>query len=254
VTLIDEDTRLEPSGRALNMARAAREKGERVVILAHRTGDALRSIASRAERVIGVTRTARLDAGSSTAELKQAIAKADLIVASPVIAKDVSPSNVGLLVIVGADAAIVQPEFRAAEEAFATWWRAGRWAARIAIETRRADHPAVVALTRWDPESLYRAESSRRRELGYPPFASLARIDVPSDRAAAVAGELGTLNGIDILGPVETESGSVVIARAKKREALLASLRPVVDAWRRRDEPMRVDVDPWEVFAPRWRS
>jgi primosomal protein N' len=100
---------------------------------------------------------------------------------------------------------------------------------------------------------LYSAEASRRRELGYPPFAAVARIDVPADRAEAVAAEVaGT--GVEVLGPLERDDRTVVVARMPRRDSLLAALKPVVQRWREAEEPMRVDVDPWEVFVPKWRS
>ena len=196
-----------------------------------------------------------LDASSTPSDVARAIRRADLISATPFIAKDLVVDRVGVLALLDVDAALSQPEYRAAEDTFATWWRAARWTgdARIFLESAQPAHPAVVALTKWDPDVLYRAEAARRRELGYPPFAALARIDVPADRAIEVARDVAAA-GLEALGPVEKEGRTVVVARARRREDLLRALEPLASRWRAADEPMRVDVDPWEVFVPKWRS
>lgn len=259
VTIVDlrkEQTTLVPSGRTLGLARRALDAGQRVMILAHRGGEHLDRTAARAERILKARRPVRLDAGAERGELIAARRTADLIVATPYAAKDLAVEPVGLLAFVETDAALSQPEFRAAEEAFATWWRAARWApgGQIVVETRDASQAAIVALTRWDPDVLYRAEAARRRELGYPPFASLARIDVPIDRADEVATCVAADPRVEALGPVEREGRAVIVARARRRDDLLGALRPLVERWRHDEEPMRVDVDPWEVFEPKWRS
>ena len=131
--------------------------------------------------------------------------------------------RVGVLALLDVDAALAQPEYRAAEDTFATWWRAARWTgdARIFLESAQPAHPAVVALTKWDPDVLYRAEAARRRELGYPPFAALARIDVPADRAIEVAKDVAAA-GLEALGPVEKEGRTVVVARARNLDGHLS--------------------------------
>ena len=259
VTVIDlsrDEDRLVPSSRTLAIARRAARAGHRVVVLTHRGGEEGRRVAARVGRALGSARTAMLDARSGADALVAASSDADLIVATPYVAKDLAVTGVGVLAIVDADAALSQPEFRAQEETFATWWHASRWASggQVVIETNDPHQPAIAALARWDPEVLWRAEASRRTELGYPPFASIARIDVPADRADAVAAEVAADGRLEALGPVQRRDRTVVVARARRREELLVALRPLVERWREADEPMRVDVDPREVLEPKWRS
>jgi primosomal protein N' len=253
VTVVEQGT-LVPSAPTLAAAKDAISSRRRVVLIAHRRdrGDAA---IERAVRILSPKRHSGLDASSTPAEVARAVRSADLIYATPFIAKDVDVDRVGVLGLLEVDAALSQSEYRAAEDTFATWWRAARWTAgaRIFIETANASHPAILALTKWDPDVLYRAEAARRRELGYPPFAALARIDIPADRANEVASEVAAA-GLETLGPVEKEGRTVVVARARRREDLLQGLEPLVSRWRAADEPMRVDVDPWEVFVPKWRS
>lgn len=249
--------RLVPAAATMRAAADALADGGRVIVLSHRGGDALGRIAERAVRILRPRTHALVDASSTVASLRAAMARAQLIVCTPVMAKDIAAEGVTLVAIVEADAALVQPAFRAAEEAFAAWWRAAGLVrnGRILVETADPAQPALTALTRWDPEVLGRAEARRRRELRYPPYAALARIDVPSERAAAVAGEVGAAApDLEVLGPVEDEGRAVLVVRAATRARLLAGLAPLAGGWRANDEPMRIDVDPWEVLVPKWRS
>ena len=254
VTVVERGS-LAPSAATLRAAKESLFAGRRVVLITHRGGRHAETAAARATRILSPAAAMHLDASSTPSDVARAIRRADLISATPFIAKDLVVDRVGVLALLDVDAALAQPEYRAAEDTFATWWRAARWTgdARIFLESAQPAHPAVVALTKWDPDVLYRAEAARRRELGYPPFAALARIDVPGDRAIEVAKDVAAA-GLEALGPVEKEGRTVVVARARRREDLLRALEPLASRWRAADEPMRVDVDPWEVFVPKWRS
>lgn len=256
VTVIDRSgERLVPTTMTLRLARAALDRRQRVVIIAHRGGDNVQRIAERATRILGAHKPVILEAGAPTAAVTRAVRGADLIVATPFIAKDLNIDGVGLLAFCDVDAALVQAEYRAPEDAFATWWRAARWVSggHVTVETAQPDHPAIRALSRWDPDLFYRSEATRRREAVYPPFAAIARIDAPPDRAKHAAEDLA-VTGLEVLGPIEGAASSVIVVRAPTRTVLLAGLGPVASVWRAREEPMRIDVDPWEVLVPKWRS
>ena len=254
VTVVDrsrDGAALVPHATTLRLAAEELGRGRRVVLLIHRGGDEARRAASRAFRILGPSRPARLDARTPPEVLADAVRDADCIVATPVISKDLEIERVGLVAVLEADAALAVPEFRAAEEAFSTWWRTAPWAARgrIAIETSQPEHPAIRALVRWDPDALYRWEADRRKETGYPPFAGLVRIDVPPARAADVAKEVAdAVPGATILGPLERGGKAVVVVRSVNRAALLHGMRPMVERWRTAGDPIRVDVDPREVL------
>ena len=188
---------------------------------------------------------------TGVATMQSALRDADCIVATPVIAKDLDIERVGLLAILEADAALAVPELRGAEEAFATWWHVARWArgGRVVVETAQPSHPPIRALVRWDPDALYRWEAQRRKETGYPPFASLARVDAPSSRAAEAAEQIArAVPEATVRGPLERGGRAVIVVRTATRADLLAGLRPLVSAWRSAGEPFRVDVDPREVL------
>jgi primosomal protein N' (replication factor Y) len=242
--------RLAPSAPTLAAARSELRAGRRVVILTHRGGEHATRLTERAFRILGARRPARLDARTDLAELRRAVANADLILATPVVAKDVAPGGVGLVALCEADAALASPEFRAAEEAFAIWWHVGRWARRIVIETAQPSQAAVRALTRWDPAVLYRDEAARRRELGYPPFAGLARVTTPAGRSDEVATQIeARVPGATVLGPVVQGATAILAVRSPVRSALVAGLRPLAGEWRLQGAEIRVDVDPRELLG-----
>jgi len=240
--------RLVPSGRTIAAAKMAMRRGERVMIMTHRGGDEPAKVFERAVRATGATRPALLDARSGAAALREAITRADLIVATPVIAKDIPLPRAGLVAICHADAALAQTDFRTGEEAFATWWRAARFAATVLIETADPAHPAVRALVRYDPAVLATDEIARRKELGYPPFGGLARIAAPSDRADGIATTLEEA-GATVLGPVERDGRALLAVRAPTRAVLERLLAPLAAVWRDEGTDVRIDIDPRDVLA-----
>lgn len=254
VTVIDrsvQDSGHTPTPATVTICSRARQEGRRVVVLTHRASD-LRTMSERVGRALRAP-VVVLTASTDHEALRAAVASAPVIIATPVIAKDMAIEQVGVLAILDADAALSGPEFRGPEETFATWWRAARWADRLVIETAEPTHPAIRSLTRWDPDLLWESDATKRKELGYPPFASLARIDVPAESAEETAAAVRDL-GLTVLGPAERDGRTVVIVRAERRDDLLDGMRPLAARWRAEGAPMRIDIDPWEVFAPRWRS
>jgi primosomal protein N' (replication factor Y) len=250
-----EDDRLTPTAKTLSRIRETLAAGRRAVVLVHRSGDPARAIASRAIRIGAPRNPSRLDARAiarDRAAFERACAAADLIVATPVLAKDLDLAGIGCVAVVEADAALAAAEFRAAEEAFATWWRAGRWLDKdgsFVVETSHPKHPAVAALVRWDPSSLLRHEAHRRDELGYPPFAALVRVDTPAERGPDVLAEIErAAPGADVLGPIDDDTRAVLAVRSRDRNGLIAALSPLAAGWRAEGTDVRVDVDPREAL------
>jgi primosomal protein N' (replication factor Y) len=250
------DDRHTPSARTITLLRDTLARGKRAVLLIHRVGDEGRAIATRAVKNVGAKDAARLDARSVSKDPRafaEACATAGFIVSSPVLAKDLDLSNVGCVAVVEADSALAVPEFRAAEEAFATWWRAGRWLGHgdtFAIETAQPNHDAIKAITRWDPALLLRAECARRAETGYPPFAALVRIECPAARTAEIAEAVAkAAPDAEILGPIdEDEDRSILVVRSRDRAGLIAKLQPLAAMWRAEGTGVRLDHDPRDVL------
>lgn len=247
IDLSKEPERLVPSSRMLSAAQSAMRIGGRVAILSHKSGEDLERLLARAVRVLKPKESARLDAKASAQAIRRALAHAQLIVATPVIAKDLPIERLALLGICHADAALAQTDFRAAEETFSTWWRVARFAEAIAIETANPRDDAVKALIQFNPASLAAKELLRRKALGYPPFGALARVTTPVANADQVARAIGDGGGA-VLGPVVRGENAVLAIKATSRAALEKLLGPFAEAWRSQESATRIDVDPRTII------
>ena len=143
-----------------------------------------------------------------------------VLVGTQVVAKGLDVANVTLVGVILADVGLHLPDFRSAERSFGLLCqvagRAGRGQApgRVFIQTYNPEHYAITAAAKQDYVSLYEQEIAFRRQLGNPPFNSLAHLvfQNPSEgvcqrNATAAAGLLRQkayaqgLTGIEIVGP-----------------------------------------------------
>lgn len=96
------------------------------------------------------------------------------------LAKGHDFAAVTLVGVVGADASLGVPDFRAAERTFQLLTqvagRAGRGqiAGEVILQAHQPDHYAIEAAMRHDYEGFYAREIEFRRRLAYPPFSALA--------------------------------------------------------------------------------
>ncbi|MDZ7733462.1 MAG: hypothetical protein U5R31_10445 [Acidimicrobiia bacterium] len=142
------------------------------------------------------------------------------------------------------DQELLAPRYRAAEQAFALLLRAARLlgpreaGGRLALQTRVPDHEVITAALHADPGRLAAAESARRSELGFPPFAApRRRCRVPRRRRSSSPWEHPL--GVDVLGPSD---GRWLLRATDHRtlcDALAATPRP--------GGRLRVAVDPPRV-------
>src|SRR5256885_6209638 len=92
--------------------------------------------------------------------------------------------RVTLVGVVGADASLSMPDFRAAERTFQLLTqvagRAGRGelTGRVLIQTFYPDHYAIQDAVKQDYLSFFERELHFRRMMAYPPFTSLANVIV----------------------------------------------------------------------------
>ena len=146
--------------------------------------------------------------------------QADVMIGTQMIAKGLDLPLVTLVGVVSADTALNLPDFRAAERTFQLLaqvaGRAGRGprGGQVVVQTYTPAHYAVQAAAKHDYAAFYAQERAFRSELGYPPFARLARL-VYSDPSPArcrqeahgLARELHEiiqrcgLNQVSIVGP-----------------------------------------------------
>jgi primosomal protein N' (replication factor Y) (superfamily II helicase) len=140
----------------------------------------------------------------------------DILVGTQMIAKGHDVHGVTLVGVVGADAALGFPDFRAAERTFQLLTqvagRAGRGDAlgKVVLQTYFPDHYAVQYSAQHDFIGFYEKELRFRSWMRYPPYSALANVLVRSDdldKALNWSGILGkwlektTHEGIRVLGP-----------------------------------------------------
>ncbi|MBV8051795.1 MAG: primosomal protein N' [Acidobacteriaceae bacterium] len=140
----------------------------------------------------------------------------DILVGTQMIAKGHDIHGVTLVGVVGADAALGFPDFRAAERTFQLLTqvagRAGRgdMPGKVVLQTYFPDHYAVQYAAQHDFVGFYEKELRFRNWMRYPPYSTLANVLVRSDdleKALKWSGILGkwfektTHEGIRVLGP-----------------------------------------------------
>ncbi len=194
-------------------------------------------------------------------------ADAGVLVGTQMVGKGHDFPDILLAVVVDADATLRFPNFRAEERAFALVaqlaGRSGRSArgGTVLCQTLAPDAPAIVHAARHDAPGFLAGELERRRALGYPPFASLVRIELTSpdsDRAQSTAVSLASVleptlpEGATLLGPaprfrLRGRHRRQVLLKGAERGPLVASARSAVEELtkrRIRDVSVSVDVDP----------
>ncbi len=140
----------------------------------------------------------------------------DMLVGTQMIAKGHDVHGVTLVGVVGADAALGLPDFRAAERTFQLLTqvagRAGRGQTpgRVVLQTYFPDHYAVQYAARHDFAGFYQKELQFRSWMHYPPYSALANVLIRSDKldeALRWSGILGNWfdstrhEGVRVLGP-----------------------------------------------------
>src|SRR5215218_3439402 len=114
-----------------------------------------------------------------------------VLVGTQMVAKGHDFADVTLSVVLDADASLRFPDFRAEERTFALVsqlaGRSGRGAAggRVLVQTLAPESESIVAAARHDAAGFIAGELARRRELDYPPYASLVRVEVTAEEGGA---------------------------------------------------------------------
>jgi primosomal protein N' (replication factor Y) len=174
----------------------------------------------------------------------------DLLVGTQMIAKGHDIHGVTLVGVVGADAALGFPDFRAAERTFQLLTqvagRAGRGQTpgKVVLQTYFPDHYAVQYAARHDFRGFYDKELQFRSWMHYPPYSSLANVLVRSDQldeALQWSGILGKWfdktrhEGVRVLGPaaapilrLKRDYRYHFVLKSPSREKLNATLRAML--------------------------
>ncbi|WP_236691010.1 replication restart helicase PriA [Levilinea saccharolytica] len=133
--------------------------------------------------------TARGKQGHQTLMEKFSAHQADILIGTQMLAKGLDLPLVTLVGVVLADVGLSFPDYRAGERAFQLLTqvagRAGRshLGGRVIFQTFMPEHYVIQAAAGHDYAAFYAQELARRREMGYPPFAHLARVEVRGQNA-----------------------------------------------------------------------
>jgi primosomal protein N' (replication factor Y) len=109
--------------------------------------------------------------------------RADVLVGTQMLAKGLDLPLVTLVGVVLADVGLNLPDYRAAERSFQVLTqvagRAGRspLGGEVVLQTFQPEHYAIQAAARHDYHAFYRRELEYRRQLRYPPFTQLVRLE-----------------------------------------------------------------------------
>jgi primosomal protein N' (replication factor Y) len=174
----------------------------------------------------------------------------DLLVGTQMIAKGHDIPNVTLVGVVGSDAALGFPDFRAAERTFQLLTqvagRAGRGETpgKVVLQTFFPDHYAIQFAAAHDYHGFYEKEARFRSWMHYPPFNAVSNVLVRSpklDEALTWSGILGKwfeatrLDGVRVMGPaaapivrLKTEYRYHFLLKSASRERMNNALRAMI--------------------------
>ncbi len=175
----------------------------------------------------------------------------DLLVGTQMIAKGHDIPNVTLVGVVGSDAALGFPDFRAAERTFQLLTqvagRAGRGdtLGKVVLQTFFTDHYAIQFAAAHDYRGFYEKEARFRSWMHYPPFNAVSNVIVRStklDEALTWSGILGKwfeatrLEGVRVMGPaaapilrLKTEYRYHFLLKSSSRERMNTALRAMIE-------------------------
>jgi len=174
----------------------------------------------------------------------------DLLVGTQMIAKGHDVHGVTLVGVVGADAALGFPDFRAAERTFQLLTqvagRAGRGQkpGKVVLQTYFPDHYAVRYAAQHDFAGFYDKELRFRSWMHYPPYSAIANVLVRSGKLEEVLRWSGILGqwfekprheGVRVLGPaaapilrLKEDYRYHFVLKSASREKLNALLRAML--------------------------
>jgi primosomal protein N' (replication factor Y) len=194
-------------------------------------------------------------------------APAGVLIGTQMVAKGHDFPDVVLAVVLDADATLRFPDLRAEERTFALVsqlaGRSGRGASggRVLVQTLAPEAAAIRYARTHDAEGFLAGELERRRELGYPPYSHLIRVELSGAdvrRVAAAAERLRTAldDGLPesarALGPaprfrLRGRERRQLLVKAADRQGAVAAVREAVEraakARELREVQVAVDVD-----------
>lgn len=153
-------------------------------------GTGTESVEAEVNKLFPAARTLRWDRSSTRSKgahqnilARFTEQQADILVGTQMLAKGLDLPFVTLVGVVLADVGLQLPDYRAAERVFQVLTqvagRAGRspLGGKVVLQTFHPEHYAIQAAAKHDYKGFYDQESAQRRQLRYPPFAQLLRLE-----------------------------------------------------------------------------
>jgi primosomal protein N' (replication factor Y) (superfamily II helicase) len=179
----------------------------------------------------------------------------DILVGTQIVAKGHDFPHLTLVGVIGADLALVSPDFRASERLFAQLMqvagRAGRaeHAGEVLIQTAYPQHPLYRSVLRHDYVGFAETALRERRGADFPPFVSQALLRAESgDEDAALAFLLaareagsGLNHGVLLFDPVSALMARVA-GRHRMQLLVQCSARPQLQGFLTRWLPLLADL------------
>ncbi len=157
--------------------------------------------------------------------------RADVLIGTQMLAKGLDLPLVTLVGVVLADVGLNLPDYRSGERTFQVLTqvagRAGRspLGGQVILQTFQPEHYVIQAAAGHDYRAYYRQEIAHRREIGYPPFSSLVRLEYQhNDNAQAERAALKLAAQIQDWIKAEERRGTFLIGPAPCLFARLAGL------------------------------
>ena len=139
----------------------------------------------------------------------------DILLGTQMIAKGLDFPNATLVGIVNADQGLHLPDFRSGERIFQLIYQAAGRSGRskkqgeVVIQTYSSENPVIKSAAKLDMKSYYEIALTERKELDYPPFSWLAKIEIAGknkDKTSMLAlkitkSMIGKYSGLSSLGP-----------------------------------------------------
>ena len=139
----------------------------------------------------------------------------DILLGTQMIAKGLDFPNATLVGIINADQGLHLPDFRSGERIFQLIYQAAGRSGRstkqgeVVIQTYSSENPVIKSAAKLDMKTYYDIALKERKELDYPPFSWLAKIEITGknkDNVSILALDIsksmsGKYDGLSVLGP-----------------------------------------------------
>jgi primosomal protein N' (replication factor Y) (superfamily II helicase) len=130
-----------------------------------------------------------------------------VLVGTQLLVRGVGRESAPVVGVIGVDAGLYLPDFRAGERMLQILTRLSELAGEeMIVQTFSPTHPALVALAKGDHAGFYRDELAARQRFGYPPYRPLINLVAAAPQSDAAQGLAQRLaqqlaSEADVLGP-----------------------------------------------------